>query len=75
MTLPRQNVPGTTYLVTRRCSEPRFFLWPSKVTDETFRYVLAIAARRHGIRVHAYCVLSNHFQLVVTDPDAKLPLD
>jgi REP element-mobilizing transposase RayT len=67
-------LPGTTYLVTRRCSERRFFLRPSKRTDDTFRYVLAVAAKRHGIRVHAYCVLSNHFHLVVTDPNAKLPL-
>jgi REP element-mobilizing transposase RayT len=74
MTLPRQVLPGTTYLVTRRCSERRFFLRPSKRTTDTFRYVLAVAARRYGIRVHAFCVLSNHFHLVVTDPNAKLPL-
>jgi REP element-mobilizing transposase RayT len=23
--------------------------------------------------VHAWCVLSNHYHLVVTDPDARLP--
>jgi putative transposase len=74
MTLPRQILPGTTYLVTRRCSERRFFLRPSKRTNDIFRFVLAVAARRHGIRVHAYCVLSNHFHLVVTDPRARLPL-
>jgi len=74
MTLPRQILPGTSYLVTRRCSERRFFLRPSKRTTEIFRFVLAVAARRHGIRVHAFCVLSNHFHLVVTDPHARLPL-
>jgi putative transposase len=74
MTLPRQILPGTTYLVTRRCSERRFFLRPSKRTNDIFRFVLAVAARRHGIRVHAFCVLSNHFHLVVTDPRARLPL-
>ena len=74
VTLPRQILPGTTYLVTRRCSERRFFLRPSKRTNDIFGFILAVAARRHGIRVHAYCVLSNHFHLVVTDPTAKLPL-
>jgi REP-associated tyrosine transposase len=73
MTLPRQVLEGSTYLVTRRCSERRFFLRPSKATDAIFRYVLAVAANRYGIQVHAYCVLSNHFHLVVTDPRARLP--
>ncbi|WP_242393430.1 transposase [Anaeromyxobacter oryzisoli] len=73
MTAPRQILEGVTYLVTRRCSERRFFLRPSKDTDAIFRYVLAVAANRYGIQVHAYCVLSNHFHLVVTDPQARLP--
>jgi REP element-mobilizing transposase RayT len=38
-----------------------------------FLYVLAVAARRFGVRVHAFCVLSNHYHLIVTDPDARLP--
>jgi REP element-mobilizing transposase RayT len=73
MTAPRQILPGTTYLVTRRCSERRFFLRPSETTNAIFGYVLAVASQRYGIRVHAFCVLSNHFHLVVTDPDARLP--
>jgi REP element-mobilizing transposase RayT len=73
MTAPRQVLPGTTYLVTRRCSERRFFLRPSDETNAIFGYVLAVAASRYGVQVHAYCVLSNHFHLVVTDPDARLP--
>jgi REP element-mobilizing transposase RayT len=73
MTAARQILAGTTYLVTRRCSERRFFLRPSKGTNDTFAYLLAVAANRYEIRVHAYCVLSNHFHLVVTDPYARLP--
>lgn len=73
MTAPRQVLRGITYLVTRRCSERRFFLRPSKKTNAIFRYVLAVAANRFEIKVHAFCVLSNHFHLVVTDPHAKLP--
>jgi REP element-mobilizing transposase RayT len=64
---------GTSYLVTRRCSERRFFLRPSRLTNEIFLYVLAIAAQRYRILVHAFCVLSNHCHLVVTDQDARLP--
>jgi putative transposase len=73
VTAPRQISPGATYLVTRRCSERRFFLRPSRFVNAIFLFVLAVAAKRFGIRVHAFCVLSNHFHLVVTDPDARLP--
>jgi REP element-mobilizing transposase RayT len=73
MTAPRQVLPGVTYLVTRRCSERRFFLRPSPVTNEIFLYVLAVAARRFGVQIHAFCVLSNHYHLLVTDPGAQLP--
>ncbi|WP_242393408.1 transposase [Anaeromyxobacter oryzisoli] len=73
MTAPRQVLKGTTYLVTRRCSERRYFLRPSSKTDAIFRYVLAVAAERCQIQVHAFCVLSNHFHMVVTDPHARLP--
>ncbi len=73
MTAPRQVLAGITYLVTRRCAQRQFLLRPSSVTNAVFRYVLAVAARRFGVRLHAFCVLSNHFHLVVTDPDARLP--
>jgi REP element-mobilizing transposase RayT len=73
MTAPRQVLQGTTYLVTRRCTQRQFLLKPSKVTTAVFGYLLAVAARRYGVEVHAYCVLSNHYHLVVTDPQARLP--
>jgi putative transposase len=59
--------------VTRRCSERRFFLRPSRIVNEIFLYVLAVAARRYGVDVHAFCVLSNHCHLILTDPDGRLP--
>jgi putative transposase len=73
MTAPRQVLPGTTYLVTRRCAQRQFLLRPSKTTNDVFVYLLAVAAQRFAIRVHAFCVLSNHFHLVVTDTAARLP--
>jgi REP element-mobilizing transposase RayT len=73
MTAPRQILPGRIYLVTRRCSERRFFLKPSRAASGIFLYVLALAARRHGVQVHAFCVLSNHYHLLLTDPEARLP--
>lgn len=73
MTAPRQVLPNTTYLITHRCLERHFFLRPGTVTNETFLYVLAVAAKRHHIRIHGFCVLSNHYHLVLTDPQARLP--
>lgn len=73
MTAPRRVLPGTVYLITRRCSERRFFLRPSKVVNETFLYVLALAIKRQGVLVHAFCVLSNHAHLIITDPCGRLP--
>ena len=73
MTAPRQVLPGTIYLVTRRCSQRQFLLRPSKLTNQTFGYLLAIASTRFRVEVHAFCVMSNHVHLVVTDPEGRLP--
>ena len=45
--------------MTRRCSERRYFLKPSPQTNGLFLYVLALAVRKYGMRLHALCVLSN----------------
>jgi len=73
MTAPRQILSGSTYLVTRRCTGRQFLLRPSKAASRIFLYLLAVAVERYGIQLHAYCVMSNHYHLVVTDPDARLP--
>ena len=59
-------------MITRRCSERRFFLDPTPLVFAVFVYVLAIAARRKGILVHAVCVMGNHYHAVVTDPDGEI---
>jgi REP element-mobilizing transposase RayT len=73
MTAPRRVVPNTTYLITRRCFGRAFFLRPSALVNAVFEYALAVTARRYGILLHCYCVLSNHYHLVLTDPLGKLP--
>jgi REP element-mobilizing transposase RayT len=73
MTAPRQVLKNATYLVTRRCARRQLRLRPSALTNGIFLFVLAVAASRYGIRVHAFCVMSNHFHIVLTDPEAQLP--
>ena len=73
MSLPRQVLPGETHLVTRRCAQRQFLLRPSALVNQVFLYCLAVAAARFGVLVHAVCVMSNHWHLIVTDPDGRLP--
>jgi REP element-mobilizing transposase RayT len=60
-------------MITRRCSERRNFLRPSDDTNALIPYVLAVAAERHGIRLHGFTFMSNHCHIALTDPLAELP--
>ncbi len=69
MTWPRRVVPGTTYLLTRRCTERRYLLVPRGVSPKLVGYCIALAAARHGVVLHAVMVMSNHWHAVLTDSD------
>ena len=73
MSRPRQIIPGSTLLLTRRTSQRQFLLRPCRMVNQVFEYCLAYAARKYSIQVHAWCVMSNHYHLVVTDPNGKVP--
>jgi len=73
VTLPRQILPGRTYLITRRCTQRQFLLRPSRMTNQNVEYCLALAAERTGVLLHAACVMSNNWHGVVSDPEARLP--
>ena len=69
----RPVLPGTTYLVTRRCIDRRYFLRPDPETTATVAYCLAVASRRYGVLLHGFVIMSNHLHLSVTDVDGQLP--
>lgn len=71
--LPRPIIPGRSYLVTRRCTQRQYLLLPNPATAQTFLFCLALAARATGVKLHVVVVMSNHYHLVVTDPDGRLP--
>ncbi len=70
---PRSVLPNRTYLVTRRCLQRQFLLLPSPIVNAVFLYCLAYAAGLFEVKIHAFCVLSNHFHLVLTDTKGILP--
>ena len=72
MTLPRfTKRKRETLLITRRCIGRQFLLRADRDANQIFLYCLAVAAKQHGIEVHAVVVMSNHFHLVVTDHFGK----
>jgi len=73
MAQPRPIEPSKTYLVTRNCSQRQFLLRPSEVVNCILLYCLAMAALLTGVKVHAVCVMSNHFHVVITDEKGRLP--
>src|SRR6266536_2268807 len=73
MSLPRAIVPGQTYMITRRCSERRFFLRPDPETNNAFIYCLALAAEKYGVKVIFAATMSNHHHTGVVDVEGKLP--
>lgn len=74
MSAPRFIVPGSTYLLTRRCFGRLLLLRPGRETNQIFEFCLAQAAARTRVEIHAYCVLSNHYHIVATDPWGTLPV-
>ncbi len=74
MSVPRFIVPGVTYLLTRRCFGRQFLLRPGRKVNQIFEFCLAAAAAKTGCEPHAYCMLSNHYHLVVTDVQGNLPV-
>jgi len=73
MSLPRQVIPGATLLLTRRTSQRQFLLRPAPLVNQIFEYCLAYAANRYAMQVHAWCVMSNHYHMVVTDLQGNVP--
>ena len=72
MTVPRCYVPRACYFVTRRTRGGHLLLRPDATCRQLAGYLLAVAAERHGIRLHAVVVMGNHIHLVCSDPGVRL---
>jgi len=73
MTMPRQILPNTKYLISRRCTQRQFLLKPCPATNALFLYCLAVAAEKYEVLVHCVNVLSNHYHTTVTDVKGNIP--
>jgi REP element-mobilizing transposase RayT len=73
MSIPREVLPGQTYMITRRCTQRQFLMRPDRETNNAFVYCLAEAAARYRIRVLFTAAMSNHHHTGIYDPDGNYP--
>ncbi|MBK5273494.1 MAG: transposase [Desulfuromonadales bacterium] len=67
----RIEYPGAFYHVTSRGNEQKD-VFKSQRDREKFLEYLASATERYGAVIHAYCLMSNHFHLLMETPEGNL---
>src|SRR5436189_963078 len=67
----RVQYPGAIYLVMNR-GDRREAIFRDEADRQRFVETLGEACARSGWQVHAYCLMSNHFHLVVETPQPTL---
>jgi REP element-mobilizing transposase RayT len=73
MSLPRQVLTGSFYLITRRCTQREYLLKPDAFVNNAFVYCLAVAAALAGIDIIHACAMSNHHHTVIYDRTGMFP--
>jgi putative transposase len=72
--MPRQvriEYPGAMYHVISRGNR-RQDIYLNDVDRQDFLKTLAEACQKTGWQIHAFCLMSNHYHLVVETPNANL---
>ncbi|MFQ6673753.1 MAG: transposase, partial [Fidelibacterota bacterium] len=67
----RIEYPGAYYHVMNRGNAGEN-IFPGRDDKEKFLEYLAKAAEQYGIVVHTYCLMSNHYHLLMETPEANL---
>lgn len=65
---PRARLPGTTWVIARRTERRVHLFRPDALMNQVFRYCLAYAVQKTGVRLIASVLMSNHYHIVVHDP-------
>lgn len=68
----RINYPGAFYHVTSRGNE-RKAVFKSKRDREKFLEYLESATHRYDAVIHAFCLMNNHYHLLIETPSGNLP--
>ena len=68
---PRIEVPGGCYHVVTRGNDKQS-IYRDEATRRLHLFLLERVARRHRWRVYAYCLMDNHFHLVMRIEDGSL---
>jgi REP element-mobilizing transposase RayT len=68
---PRQDFAGAWHHVMNRGADHRD-IFQHDADRSAFLDSLAIAAERSALEVHAYCLMSNHFHLLVRSQEGRL---
>jgi len=63
--------PGAYYHVTSRGNEQKE-IFKSRRDREKFLEYLTSATQRYGAVIHAYCLMTNHYHLLLETPEANL---
>lgn len=72
MSLPRQILPRSFYMLQRRCTQRQFLLRPDAETNRTFLYCVAVAAQRAGVDILLTVAMSNHHHTVLYDREGRV---
>jgi putative transposase len=70
---PRIEYPGAFYHITCRGNEKKY-IFLSDHDRNQFLHVLHFVLQKFNIVCHAYCLMNNHFHLLLETPDANLSL-
>ena len=73
VTPPRYVVPGQLCFLTARAVGRMFRFVPRPEVVRVFEYLFAVAAERHGMQIHEVLCMSNHFHVLLTDVEGRVP--
>jgi len=67
----RIEFEGALYHVTARGNERKRIFF-SRTDYDKFLHYVAEAKKKHGIKIHCYVLMSNHYHLVIETPEANI---